>query len=256
MKYYKQVNNSRNTDNYSTSISQEGNANSASLNRTEVYPDSINTNSLIFSLVRCTMKLMKCSGKTASVSRLILVRFRMNRSSRSHSALSSSSSLSAKRIPKPIAPPVDPKVPPIERPIRNITKVNRVCFTRSGDYVGRFPLNRFLYGQENDRILICECVLSSSSLLNYIQKFTIIEDRLNLLKRFNVSAINKGTLLNNVGRVCVRVDELMTFFSCLCLLTSILNLNSILIFIPFIHSDFAVNTAVSDQSLRSSCSLQ
>jgi hypothetical protein len=42
---------------------------------------------------------------------------------------------------------------------------------------------------------------SSSSSLNYIQKFTIIEDRLNLLKRFNVSAINKGTLLNNVGRL-------------------------------------------------------
>jgi hypothetical protein len=38
----------------------------------------------------------------------------------------------------------------------------------------------------------------SSSLLNYIQKFTIIEDRLNLLERFNVSAINKGTLLNQI----------------------------------------------------------
>jgi hypothetical protein len=65
---------------------------------------------------------------------------------------------------------------------------------------GRYP------GTPTDQLLVELLMVmkessSSSSLLNYIQKFTIIEDRLNLLERFNVSAINKGTLLNNVGRL-------------------------------------------------------
>jgi hypothetical protein len=60
---------------------------------------------------------------------------------------------------------------------------------------------RKIDGKINGEVFFLTKKSSSSSLLNYIQKFTIIEDRLNPLKRFNVSAINKGTLLNNVGRL-------------------------------------------------------